>query len=123
LKINKPEVDRKKYQVMFFCSALKMETVCFYKTLASTDESTWRQNPEDRHPHRRESLSLTISGEMAKSHSPVVTGQATNSRGTFYVGLHRPTGERDLRRPRMRWNEELAYFGTCQDVFMLCKEE
>jgi hypothetical protein len=27
-------------------SALKMETVCFSETLASTDESTRRQNPE-----------------------------------------------------------------------------
>jgi hypothetical protein len=28
-------------------SALKMETVCFSETLASTDKSTRRQNPEE----------------------------------------------------------------------------
>jgi hypothetical protein len=33
-----------------------METVCFSETLASTDESTRRQNPEDHHPHRHENL-------------------------------------------------------------------
>jgi hypothetical protein len=32
-----------------------METVCFSETLASTDESTRRQNPEE-HSHRRENL-------------------------------------------------------------------
>jgi hypothetical protein len=39
-------------------SALKMETVCFSKMLASTDESTWRQNPEQHHhhPHCHENL-------------------------------------------------------------------
>jgi hypothetical protein len=40
-------------------SALKMETICFSETVASTDESTRRQNPEDHHhhhPHRRENL-------------------------------------------------------------------
>jgi hypothetical protein len=38
-------------------SALKMEKVCFSETLASTDESTWRQTPEEHnHPHRRENL-------------------------------------------------------------------
>jgi hypothetical protein len=40
-------------------SALKMETVCFSETLASTDESTRLQNPEDHHHHhlhRRENL-------------------------------------------------------------------
>jgi hypothetical protein len=30
-------------------SALKMETVCFSETLASTDESTRRLNPEEHH--------------------------------------------------------------------------
>jgi hypothetical protein len=30
-------------------SALKMETVCFSKTLASIDESTWCQDPEEHH--------------------------------------------------------------------------
>jgi hypothetical protein len=39
---------------------LKMETVCFSKTLASTDESTRRQNPE-HHPHRRENLKSKIT--------------------------------------------------------------
>jgi hypothetical protein len=29
--------------------ALKMVTVCFSETLASTDESTRRQNPEEQH--------------------------------------------------------------------------
>jgi hypothetical protein len=35
-----------------------METVGFSETLASTDESTRRQNPEEQHhhPHRRENL-------------------------------------------------------------------
>jgi hypothetical protein len=39
-------------------SPLKMETVCFSETLASTNESTRRQNPEEEHYHlhRRESL-------------------------------------------------------------------
>jgi hypothetical protein len=38
-------------------SALKMETVRVSETLASTGESTRRQNPEDHHhPHRRENL-------------------------------------------------------------------
>jgi hypothetical protein len=37
-------------------TALKMETVSFYETLASTYDSTWRHNPEEQHryPHRRE---------------------------------------------------------------------
>jgi hypothetical protein len=30
-------------------SALKMETLCFSETLASTNESTRRQNPEQHH--------------------------------------------------------------------------
>jgi hypothetical protein len=35
-------------------SALKMETVCCSETLASTDQPTRRQNPEEHHhPHRR----------------------------------------------------------------------
>jgi hypothetical protein len=35
-------------------SGLKMETVCFSETLAPTDESRRRQNPEQdhHHPHR-----------------------------------------------------------------------
>jgi hypothetical protein len=33
-------------------SALKMETVCISETLASTDESTWRQKPEE-HYHEK----------------------------------------------------------------------
>jgi hypothetical protein len=39
-------------------SALKMDTVCFSETLASTEESTRRRNPEEQnhHPHRRENL-------------------------------------------------------------------
>jgi hypothetical protein len=45
--------------------ALKMETICVSETLASTYESTWRQNPkqERRHPHRRENLK-TQSSEL-----------------------------------------------------------
>jgi hypothetical protein len=30
-------------------AGLKMETVCFSETLASSDESTSRQNPEEHH--------------------------------------------------------------------------
>jgi hypothetical protein len=42
-------------------SALKMETVCFSETLASTDESIRRQNPEEHHhPHRRENFKYRI---------------------------------------------------------------
>jgi hypothetical protein len=38
-------------------SALKMGTVCFSETLASTDESARRHNPEEQDPpHRRENL-------------------------------------------------------------------
>jgi hypothetical protein len=45
-------------------SGLKMKTVCFSETIASTDESTWRQNPVHHHDsHRRENL---------KSHSVAV---------------------------------------------------
>jgi hypothetical protein len=45
------------YKVTCHKSALKMETVCFSETLATTDESTRRQNPEEHHhPHRRENL-------------------------------------------------------------------
>jgi hypothetical protein len=42
----------------FAASALKMETVCFSKTMASTNESTWHRNQEEhRHDHhRRENL-------------------------------------------------------------------
>jgi hypothetical protein len=29
-----------------------METVCFSETLASTDQSTWCQNPEEHHHYR-----------------------------------------------------------------------
>jgi hypothetical protein len=44
-------------------SALKMETVYFPETLASTDESTRHQNSEEQHyhPHRRENLKSLIS--------------------------------------------------------------
>jgi hypothetical protein len=42
--------------------ALKMETVCSSETLASTDESTQRQNPEEKHHlHLREKLNSTTS--------------------------------------------------------------
>jgi hypothetical protein len=42
-------------------SGLKIGTASFFETLASTDESTRRQNPEEQHhklhhPHRRENL-------------------------------------------------------------------
>jgi hypothetical protein len=38
-------------------SDLKMETVCFSETLASTDESTRRPSSEEQyHSHRREDL-------------------------------------------------------------------
>jgi hypothetical protein len=33
-----------------------METVCFSETLASTNKSARRQNPEYHHPHRRKNL-------------------------------------------------------------------
>jgi hypothetical protein len=39
----------------FRASVLKMKTVCFFETLASTGESTRRQNPEERR-HRMELL-------------------------------------------------------------------
>jgi hypothetical protein len=41
-----------------WAKAVKMETVCFSETLASTNESTRRQNPKEqhRHVHRRENL-------------------------------------------------------------------
>jgi hypothetical protein len=42
-----------------------METVCFSETLASTDESTRRQNPEEEHYHPRHSENL-------KSHRPSI---------------------------------------------------
>jgi hypothetical protein len=35
--------------IPFPSSALKMETVCFSDTLASTDKSTQHQNPEEDH--------------------------------------------------------------------------
>jgi hypothetical protein len=43
-------------------SALKMETVCFSKTLISAYESTWRHDPEEqyRYLHRRENLIFQI---------------------------------------------------------------
>jgi hypothetical protein len=34
----------------------KMETVSFSETLASTDESTRRQNPDHHHRHRRNNM-------------------------------------------------------------------
>jgi hypothetical protein len=37
-------------------SGLKTETVCFSETLASTDESTQRQNPDHHQLHHREHL-------------------------------------------------------------------
>jgi hypothetical protein len=45
-----------------------METVCFYETLASTDESTRRQNPEEfhhHHPHGRENYFDLFRKELA----------------------------------------------------------
>jgi hypothetical protein len=34
---------------------MEMETVCFSKTLASINESTWHQSPEEHHhPHLQE---------------------------------------------------------------------
>jgi hypothetical protein len=52
--------------MMFFwvlvpSSGLKMET-CFSKTLTSTDQSTWRQNPEHHHHYRhcRENLKFPV---------------------------------------------------------------
>jgi hypothetical protein len=42
-------------------SALKMETVCLFKTLVSTDVFTRRHNPEvHRHSHRHENLKTRI---------------------------------------------------------------
>jgi hypothetical protein len=40
-----------------------METVSFSKMLASTDESTWCQNPEEEHhhPHYHENLKSHIA--------------------------------------------------------------
>jgi hypothetical protein len=38
-----------KLNILSPSSALKIETVCFTETLADTDESAWRQNPENRH--------------------------------------------------------------------------
>jgi hypothetical protein len=36
---------------------MKMEKIFFSETLASTDESTWHQNPEQQHhPHRHENF-------------------------------------------------------------------
>jgi hypothetical protein len=46
-------------------SGLMMKTVCFFKTLASTDESTRRQNPEEHHhPHHRENLKSHKNGDV-----------------------------------------------------------
>jgi hypothetical protein len=43
-----------------------METVCFSETLASTEESTRRQNPEEHHqPHRRENYFDLLRKELA----------------------------------------------------------
>jgi hypothetical protein len=51
-------------------SALKMEILCFSKTLASTYESTRRHNPEEcRYLHRRENLKSLINADC-----PVVPG-------------------------------------------------
>jgi hypothetical protein len=49
--------------MLFFwvlASTLKMETACFFETLASTGESTRRQNPEEEHLHRRENIKSHI---------------------------------------------------------------
>jgi hypothetical protein len=45
---------------IFRASALKMETVCFSETLASTDESTQHQNPEEHHHHQSKNKSTGI---------------------------------------------------------------
>jgi hypothetical protein len=41
-------------------SALKMETVCFSKMMASTCQSTWRQNPDHHHPNCHESIKCLL---------------------------------------------------------------
>jgi hypothetical protein len=43
---------------MMMAEALMVERICFSETLASTDESTRRQNPDHHHhhPHRCENL-------------------------------------------------------------------
>jgi hypothetical protein len=48
-------------------SGLKMEEECFSETLASTDKSTRRYNPEDqhRHLHRRENLRSHMIGQVS----------------------------------------------------------
>jgi hypothetical protein len=38
-----------RYQCFGETSALKKDTVCLSKTLVSTNESTWRRNPEERY--------------------------------------------------------------------------
>jgi hypothetical protein len=53
------------FWVLSLSSGLNMETVCFSETLASTDESTRRQNPQEHHhhhhhPHRRDNLKSNI---------------------------------------------------------------
>jgi hypothetical protein len=47
--------------IMSPSSALKMNRVWFSETFASTDDSTWLQNPEKHHhPHHREDLRCHI---------------------------------------------------------------
>jgi hypothetical protein len=42
-----------------------MEAVCSSETLATADESTRRQNPEERHPQRRENSCDLLRNELA----------------------------------------------------------
>jgi hypothetical protein len=58
-------------------SALKMEAVCFFETLASTYESTRCQSPDHHHPpHRRENLKSPIDIRSVLSEIKLADEQA-----------------------------------------------
>jgi hypothetical protein len=53
---------------------MMMETVCFSETLASTDESTWRQNPEKQHhPHPREDIVKRLMAKICLTKQLILT--------------------------------------------------
>jgi hypothetical protein len=57
-------------------SGLMMEAVCFFETLASTNESTWRHNPEEHHhphPHRHENRKSHKEEEVGAGDAVCIT--------------------------------------------------
>jgi hypothetical protein len=92
-----------------------METVCFSETLASTDESSWRQNPEEKHDHNsvQSGLNCFECGPFAEICVSGVGPLGCNSR-EYYHNNNIVTFCYVVLRVQLRW----ANRGTPSSIFM-----